>query len=410
MNYVPRVFATLILAWAGTSLAWAQQPDDELTNEINFYRGHVFDQVSAHVEEHFFDPDFNIDEWKRQYAEFRRRAIVAPTRDEFAAIVNELLATLNASHTHYFSRLNPKRYQLLGVFHQLYDEDDESLFVYAGIGIDTRGVDGKSFITAAFDGFPAAQAGLQYGDEIVSVDGAPFHPVLCFAGKADTPVSVVVRRGGEEVTLEVPVQELDGRTMFERALEDSTRVIERNGARIGYLHAWSYAGSKYQEQIRAALLWGNLSDCDALILDLRDGWGGADLNSVNLFRPAIANIESATRDGDPQNYTGVWGKPVVLLTNGGSTSGKELFTFGFRKLGLGTVVGEKTAGAVVGGRAFLLTNGDLLYLAVTDVTVDGQRLEGVGVEPDITVPRPVQGADNLDVQLEAAIEVLAGGN
>ncbi len=408
MNYLIRVFAPIILVWASTPFAGAQQPDDELTNDITFSRGYVFDQVSAHVEEHFFDPGFNLNQWKARYAEFRRRAIAAPTRDAFAAIVNELLATLDASHTHYFSRLNPKRYQLLGVFHQLYDEDDKSLFVYAGIGIDSRIVDGKRVVSAVFDGFPAAESGLQYGDEIVSVEGAPFHPILSFAGKTDTSVSVVVRRAGQEVTLEVPVQELDGRTMFEVALEDSIKVIERNGAQIGYLHAWSYAGSKYQEQIRAALLWGGLSKCDALIMDLRDGWGGADLNYLNLFRPAIASVESATRDGEPQNYTGVWGKPVVLLTNDGSTSGKELFTFGFRKLGLGTVVGETTAGAVLGGRPFLLHNGDLLYLAVTDVSVDGQRLEGTGVEPDITVPRPFDGTEGADPQLEAAIEVLTG--
>ena len=33
-----------------------------------------------------------------------------------------------------------------------------------------------------------------------------------------------------------------------------------------------------------------------------------------------------------------------------------------------------------------MDNGDLLLLAVADVTVDGQRLEGVGVRPTIEVP------------------------
>ena len=51
------------------------------------------------------------------------------------------------------------------------------------------------------------------------------------------------------------------------------------------------------------------------------------------------------------------------------------------------MIGEKTAGAVVGGRIFLLSNGDALYCAVTETKVDGARLEGVGVQPDYEVIR-----------------------
>ena len=381
--------------------------NDFLTNDLTFDTGAVFDEVSQLVIEHFYDPEFNQNEWLGRGRVFRERAVAAESHDEFAGVLNEMLAGLATSHTYYYSRLDPRRYQLLGVFHKLYDADDESLFKYDGIGIDTRVIDGRTYITAVYNGFPAADIGLQFGDQILLAGkSGPFHPILSFAGESSVPITVL--RDDQDLDFVVGVESIDGRTMFEHALRDSTRVIQRDDQRIGYVHAWSYAGPKYQEQIRAALLWGDLSDCDSFILDLRDGWGGADLNYLNLFRDPIARIESATRAGEPQNYTGVWGKPVVLLTNGGSTSGKELFTYGFRKLGLGTVVGETTAGSVVGGRAFLLGNGDVLYLAVTNVHVDGQRLEGKGVQPDIVVPRPVEESDGTDPQLEAAINVLTG--
>lgn len=44
--------------------------------------------------------------------------------------------------------------------------------------------------------------------------------------------------------------------------------------------------------------------------------------------------------------------------------------------------------AVLAGRAFLLGDGSLLLLAVAEVRVDGQRLEGVGFTPTIDVPLP----------------------
>ena len=71
-----------------------------------------------------------------------------------------------------------------------------------------------------------------------------------------------------------------------------------------------------------------------------------------------------------------------------------------------TVVGERTAGAVVAGQLFALPNGDLLYLAVRGVEVDGQVLEGRGVEPDIRVPMKLPYSAGRDPQLEEAIQHL----
>lgn len=372
----------------------------------DFDQAKVFDEVVSLIHEHFFDRHFDFEKWDLEVVEnARKNAIAAKSHDEFSKVLNdELLDSLNASHTRYFSKLDPARYQLLGVFHQLYPADRTDLFVYEGIGIRTKVVEERVYVLSVYDGLPAAEAGIRFGDEITSLDGQPFHATESFVGKAGESVEVKIRRAEDELELDVEVVELDGRTMFEVALESSIRVIKRDDISIGYIHAWSYAGTDYQEQIRAAILWGELSACEALVLDLRDGWGGADINNLNLFREPIAEITAATREGEPQNYTGVWGKPVALLTNRYSTSGKELFTFGFKKLKLGKVFGENTAGAVVGGRAFMLSNDDVLYLAVTNVHVDGVRLEGRGVAPDFEVPWSILDPGTGDPQLEAAIE------
>ena len=71
----------------------------------------------------------------------------------------------------------------------------------------------------------------------------------------------------------------------------------------------------------------------------------------------------------------------------------------------GELVGERTAGFVVGGRPFLLSDGSLLYLAVMDVEVNGQRLEGVGVAPDVEVPDQLDLAAGADPQLERAVDL-----
>ena len=59
------------------------------------------------------------------------------------------------------------------------------------------------------------------------------------------------------------------------------------------------------------------------------------------------------------------------------------------------------------GRAFLLKDDSLLLLAVSDVQVDGERLERVGVAPTIEVPFPLEYAAGKDPQLDKAVEVLS---
>ncbi len=375
---------------------------------FEFDRQAVFEEVCRLVQEHFFSEELLGPSWTLAQESMRARALQAATHEEFAAAMQELLRMLRTSHTHYFAATDPRRAQILGIFQMLLPPDEQILCTYDQIGIDVEQVDEKFFIRSVYDGTPAVAAGLLYGDEIVAVDGRPYQAIESFRGKQTVRVAVRRKRGGPLVEQVISVRQFDGRTMFEDALRASAKILDRpDGQRIGYVHVWSYAGAKYQELLRESLLYGDLRSADALVLDLRDGWGGASLEYLNLFREPIAMLTSRPREGDQLNFSGVWGKPVVLLVNRRSTSGKELFTYGFKKLGLGQVVGETTAGAVVAGRGFLLSNRDVLYLATSDVEVDGQRLEGVGVAPDIAVDRPLPYAAGADPQLERALEILA---
>jgi carboxyl-terminal processing protease len=193
---------------------------------------------------------------------------------------------------------------------------------------------------------------------------------------------------------------------FLTAMEASARLIERDGHKIGYIHIWSYAGSQYQQQLEHELAMGALKDAEALILDLRDGWGGAQPSYLDLFNPRAPTMTTRNRDGSTAVANFKWRKPVAMLINGGTRSGKEILAQGFKTYGLGELIGTRTAGAVLAGRAFLLGDGSLLLLAVADVRVDGQRLEGVGVTPTIDVPFPLEYAQGHDPQLTRAVEHL----
>src|ERR1700675_3307530 len=103
-------------------------------------------------------------------------------------------------------------------------------------------------------------------------------------------------------------------------------------------------------------------------------------------------MQVTDRNGASEFENVKWRKPVVMLINGGTRSGKEILAYGFKKYGVGELIGTRTAGAVLAGRAFLLSDDSLLLLAVADVHIDGERLEGVGVTPTIEVPFAVEYA------------------
>ncbi|MEL6901088.1 MAG: S41 family peptidase, partial [Cyanobacteria bacterium J06606_4] len=168
----------------------------------------------------------------------------------------------------------------------------------------------------------------------------------------------------------------------------------------------SYAGDQYQEKLEQALMFGSLRDADALVLDLREGWGGAPPTALHIFTAEGPSVTNVGRDRTPFTYHSQWNRPVVLLINEGSRSAKEILAYGFKQYNIGPVVGSTTAGAVTAGRAFIMPDQSLLYVAVADVYVDETvRLEGIGVTPDVEVPFQVEYAQGADPQKERAIAI-----
>jgi carboxyl-terminal processing protease len=193
---------------------------------------------------------------------------------------------------------------------------------------------------------------------------------------------------------------------FLQAMANSARVIDRGGIRIGYIHIWSYAGFSYQNLLIRELQSGTLKDAQALVLDLRDGWGGARLGYLEPFTGRIPTMSVIDRNGKVELENVRWGKPVAVLVNAGTRSGKEILADAFKRYQLGPVVGSHTANAVLAAGAFLMSDDSLLLLAVDDVVIDGRRLEGVGVEPTVAVPLRIEYANGSDPQLDKAISIL----
>jgi carboxyl-terminal processing protease len=414
-----RHFLRLTSIAAASALAptvlWAEQREaaDSATPEAVSERIATFEEVWRTARDRFYDPHLHGRDWSAARERYLPEATRASSEEVLASVINSMLSELQASHTRYYTPYEPEYYQLSDIFvGALRRRGLERAFPggrisYPGIGVLSRlNMQARSMITGVIEGTPAQQAGLLAGDVIVFADGAPFQPVQSFRGKVGKDVVLGLRRADAFLQISVTPVDIEPNKMFLDGLKASARIIRANGRSIGYVHVWCYAGSVYQRTLEHLLSQSPLNDADALIWDLRDGWGGAIPEYLDLFNTRAPTMQVTDRNGASELQNVKWRKPVAMLVNAGTRSGKEILAYGFKKYRLGEVIGSRTEGAVLAATAFLI-GGGLLLLAVEDVHVDGERLEGVGVAPTIEVQADPASMGRDDPQLNRAIAVLS---
>jgi carboxyl-terminal processing protease len=332
------------------------------------------------------------------------------------ATVAALLASLETSHTARYTPDSVAYFELVDVFRFNYRRELRRLFPpegevgYDGIGIVTREIDGKIFISDVYDGGPASRANVKAGDEVLAADGMPFGEVESFDGKAGREVALTIRRkeSGPEMEIKVRAEKLQPSESLLEAISDSVRIVNRDGRRIGYVRIWSYTRNEVGEILNFELGGGRLAGVDGLVLDLRSRWGGAPADAAEIFLGGTPDMEMVENDGDRRFINTRWKKPVVAIIDEGTRSGMEILANALKANGI-PLIGAPTAGDVVAGRGFLLPDDSLLVLAVADVLVAGERLEGNPVQPDIAVPFDIRYADGADPQFDAALDEMTRG-
>jgi carboxyl-terminal processing protease len=381
-------------------------PQDGVASKPRDYPARL-ELVAAAVEERFFQDPFERPDYLAAKQTAREAAKTCDDPQQFRDVVNRYLQTLNASHTYYLTPDDWEYYHLAAVFESLPDIQarfQNQPIAYPSIGVILQRQEQRWIVADILPGGPASLTDLRIGDVLLRVNNQPYTPVTVWWPLVDQATVLVVERNGLERVIDITPRKLHPGAELLTALQGSLSVIERDGAKIGYAHFYSYAGRQYHEVLEQAIQSGKFAGAEALVIDLRYGLGGADPNYLSLFNQQVPQLDSIDRGGQISSFNTVWRQPVVLLVNETSRSGKEVLAFGAKRHGLATLVGTRTAGAVLAGSPIVIEGEDLLYLAVRDVLVDGQRLERQGVLPDVEVELDLTTCEGIDRQREAALD------
>lgn len=363
---LPRFSACLVLAalldWTvALSLTREARAEPQAGRAAAF--GELFDAVVDRTAKSFWDKDrLAAIGWEKRAAETRQSVMEVSDLDEASRRINLMLAELKTSHTALLTPDDVDYYVLGSVFGRQ--------LAVAGIGIFSVRIDGRHFVDLMLEGSAAQRAGLQIGDEIVAVDGAPYHPVRSFRGKAGKDAEIALRRvpAGPVETFSVVVADIRPLEAFKEATLASARVIERDGRRIGYVHVWASV-MESPDTLAAALsnfrsprdgLW----HIDGLVIDMRGKIGG-------FFTTPTRYLELIDRRGpDVRVRSGavalsgtrtLRGRTAVLIDHH-TRSVAETFVHSYKRERQGPLIGSSTAGAVSAASLYNMPGDNLLYL------------------------------------------------
>ena len=258
---------------------------------------------------------------------------------------------------------------------------------------------------------PLRGAGVQEGEYLLAINGTPVNvnqdPRAAFIGLAGKPVTLTIGANAGQ-SRQVTVTPLDSeRNIRYRAWVDANRrhVAESSGGRIGYIHIPDFSTNGLNEFVRQ---FYGLVDKEALIIDPRwsqGGWTGAVVAELLARMPLNYN---ALRDSDnvwPAPRQGAHFGAKCLLVNHMVVSAGENFSYYFRKLHLGPVIGTRTWGGLTGlnGTPPLIDGGSINVPDAPFFDRGKWLIENHGLDPDVVVDDDPSRPTGRDAQLEAAI-------
>ena len=368
-------------------------------------RKEIFEKVWKEIHDHYYDPSFNGVNWDEIHARYRP-LIEEPADDQdFYALMSRMTGELHDAHTRFNSPEQWRSYK-------------KQQGVSSGISVDD--VDGKTVVTAVRRDSSAAQAGIEPGMVILTIDGKPVAERIAEIERSK-PSSSSERAtrifsygrlfaGPPETEMKLGLERADGsrfdvilqRQIYSSAPDVATDVLPSGN---GYIRFDGFQPAITKE-FRQAL--ERFKNAPGLVVDLRRN-GGGDLGVLlpiagYFFDKKTLFAKDKTRSGKPLSefagifrlplelYVGrpgdqIYSGPVVILVDARSASSSEVFAAGMQDSQRAKIVGSQSCGCVLGiARPRVMKGGGVLEMSeVLWFSPKGRKLEGTGILPDETV-------------------------
>jgi carboxyl-terminal processing protease len=388
---------TLMVVWG-----WATPQAQALTDEQR-----LVNEVWRVVDRSYVDPSFNHQNWWA----VREKALKKTDfdRGHTYSAVQEMLSVLDDPFTRL---LKPEQYRSL-------QTSTAGELTGVGLQISQEPETKRLKVIAPIAGSPAAKAGIQSADLIVTIDGRSADGLSLdeaaerMRGTVGSVVNLVVERKGEQQDYDL----VRDRIALNPVVSE---FRQEQGRKIGYIRLNQFNANAATE-VATAIQNMEKKGADSYILDLRNNPGGLLTAGVDIARDWINEgtiVFTVNRAGTLDSYeaaeNALTQDPLVVLVNKGTASASEILAGALQDNGRATILGEQTFGKGLIQSLFDLSDGAGLAVTVAKYETPTHRdINKLGIAPDRVVKAeaiaPEQIGTGDDPQYMAAVEVLAKG-
>ncbi len=371
----------------------------------------IFNEAWRTNRDYFYDPGMHGSDWKAMKEKYAQFLPDLSTRSDLNRVIQWMCSELSVGHHRLQGRgerLNtPKRIPggLLGADYETANGKYRFKKIYGGLNWNLKL---RSPLTE-----PGVD--INEGDYLLAVNGEELNSTenvyRFFENTADKIVELTVGSNpnskDSKVIKVTPIPNesaLRNRDWIEGNLK---KVHKATNNQVAYVYVPNTAGAGHEYFKRYFYPQANKK---AIIIDERFNGGGqiADYY-INLLLNPYQSHWNFRHGKDLKSPSASIQGPKVMLIDETAGSGGDMLAWMFRKFKVGTLIGKRTWGGLVGVLGFpeFIDGASVTAPNVAIWTEDGFIVENVGVAPDIEVEQlPSEVIQGKDPQLEKAIEVI----
>lgn len=371
----------------------------------------IYNESWRQMRDFFYAPNMHGLDWAAINKKYSVLIPYVNNRNDLNYVIGEMIGELSVGHAYVNGgdKAKPKRIKT-GLLGAKLSKNASGYFKIDEILKGENWTDGTRS--------PLTQIGVDVneGDYILEINGKSTKTVddiyALLVGKAGKKIEITTNSkadlSGAKKNIIIPIADESGLYYYNWVMENTKKVNDATDGQVGYIHVPDMGPGGLNEFVKH--FYPQL-DKKALIIDDR-GNGGGNVSPMLIERlnRELALYGMSRNNGVNTKPAQMILGPKVLLLDNYSASDGDLFPYQFKKLNIGTLIGKRSWGGVVGIRGSMpfIDGGDLRRPEFAPFDENGNWvIEGHGVEPDIYVDNdPAKEYAGEDQQLNKAIEVI----
>lgn len=373
----------------------------------------IYDESWRQMRDFFYVENMHGVNWKAMHDKYAALLPYVNHRNDLTYIIGELIGELSVGHAYVNSGEKPEPERIkVGLLGAKISKHTSGYFKVDRI------IEGKNWDMLTRSPLQEVGVNVKPGDFILAVDGQNLQNISdiysTVVGKANKTVELVVNSkpdmAGSRKVLVTPIADEASLYYYDWVQKNIQKVTEATNGEVGYIHIPDMGVEGLNEFVK--YFYPQLTKKGLIIDDRGNGGGNVSpmiLERLNreVYRQTMRRGSAYASSIPAQTHYG----PKVLLLDRYSASDGDLFPYGFKRLGIGTTIGTRSWGGVVGisGSLPFVDGGDLRKPEFASYSSESSDwiIEGYGVDPDIYLDNdPYREYIGIDDQLNKAIEVV----